>query len=118
MTERKELTRTYKQTPRPAGVYRVRNDARGVSLVGTSQDLPGILNRQRFQLEMGSHPDKELQGDWNVLGPTAFTIEVLDEIEPSDAPDYDPAEDLEMLKELWLDKLTAAGEEFYPFTRR
>ena len=116
--DRKELTRQYKQTARPAGVYRVRNTERGISLVGASRDLPGALNRQRFQLEMGSHPDKELQSDWNELGADAFAIEALDELEPSDAPDYDPAEDLRLLKELWLDKLTTAGELLYPMSHR
>lgn len=115
--DRKELTREYKQSPRPAGVYRVRNDVRGISLIGTSMDLPGILNRQRFQLDMGSHPDKELQGDWNELGADAFSIEALDELEPSDALDYDPAEDLALLKQMWLDKLTAAGELLYALSR-
>lgn len=116
--DRKELIAEYKRTPRPAGVFRVRNAERGISLVGSSPDLPGMLNRQRFQLEMGSHPDKELQRDWNELGGDSFVIEVLDEIEPSDAPDYDPAEDLALLADLWLDKLTAAGEAFYPSVRR
>ena len=74
--DRKELTRKYKMTPRPAGVYRVHNSVNGMSLVGSSPNLPGMLNRQRFQLEHGSHPDLELQEDWNKCGPTAFTFEV------------------------------------------
>lgn len=50
-------------------------------LIGPSNDLPVSLNRHRFQLEMGSHPDKELQHDWTELGPNAFVIEVLDHLE-------------------------------------
>ena len=73
--DRKARMREYKETPRPAGVYRVRNTATGKSLVGSTADLPGMLNRQRFQLEHGSHPDRELQRDWNELGPDAFEFE-------------------------------------------
>lgn len=63
--DRKGRIREYKQTRLPAGVYVVRNMRTGRSLVGSSPNLPGMLNRQRFQLEMGGHPDKELQADWN-----------------------------------------------------
>lgn len=38
--------REYKDTPRPAGVFRVRNSAAGRSPIGSSTDLPGMLNRQ------------------------------------------------------------------------
>ena len=110
---RKELIREYKQTAQPAGIYRVRNTASGRSLVGSSPNLPGMLNRQRFQLEHGSHPDRELQADWKALGAAAFAFEVLDRLEPKQEPDYDPADDLRALKEMWLEKLTAAGEPLY-----
>ena len=63
--DRKARIREYKETSQPAGIYRVRNTATGKSLIGSSVSLPGMLNRQRFQLEHGSHVDKELQGDWN-----------------------------------------------------
>ena len=111
--DRKARLREYKETPRPAGVYRVRNTATGRSLVGSSANLPGMLNRVRFQLENGSHPDAELQADWGELGPGAFEFEVLDRLEPQDEPAYDPTEDLQILKEMWLHKLTTSGEPLY-----
>lgn len=111
--DRKALVRDYKQTPRPAGVFRVRYAAAGRSLLGTSADLPGMLNRQRFQLEMGSHPSKALQADWNEAGADAFVIEELDRLDPPDDPDYDPADDLEALKAMWVERVTAAGDELY-----
>lgn len=112
--DRKKLIQEYKDTPRPAGVYRVLNIATGKSLVGSSPDVPAILNRQRFQLEHGSHPDKELQADWNELGPSSFEFQELDRLEPKSDPADNPAEDLTILKEIWLDKLKAAGEPLYP----
>ena len=116
--DRKALIRDYKQTPRPAGVFVVRNTQNGRLLVGVSTDLPGMLNRQRFQLEMGSHPDKELQRDWDESGPDVFAIEVLDELELSEGTDGDVAEDLSALKQVWLEKLTASGASLYPMSSR
>ena len=116
--DRKARIREYKEAPRPAGVYRVRNTAAGKSLAGSSVNLPGILNRHRFQLESGLHPDRELQRDWNELGPDAFEFEVLDQLTPKKEPDYDPTEDLGVLLAMWIDKLTASGESLYGRVRR
>lgn len=118
MIDRKARIREYKETPRPAGLFVVRNTTSGKLFVGSSRDLPGMLNRQRFQLESGGHADRELQRDWNELGPDAFTIEVLDELEPSEDPTRDIGDDLQALLELWLDKFAEAGQELYPSSRR
>jgi len=112
-SDRKARMRQYKETPRPAGVYRVRNTVTGRSLVGSTADLPGMLNRQRFQLDSGAHADKDLQRDWDGLGPGAFEFDVLDRLEPRDEPTYDPAEDLRLLGEMWLEKLAASGDPLY-----
>jgi hypothetical protein len=116
--DRKARIREYKETSQPAGIYRVRNTTTGKSLVGSTVNLPGMLNRQRFQLEHGSHPDRELQKDWDELGPDAFEFEALDRLEPRDEPAYDPAEDLRVLKEMWLEKLMIVGEPLYRQSRR
>ena len=114
---RKEQIRLYKETPRPAGIWRVLNTVSGKSLVGSSPNLPGILNRQRFQLENKTHPDGELQKDWNELGPDAFRFETLDRLEPS-GDQGDPAEDLRALKQLWLEKFAESDEPLYAQSRR
>jgi hypothetical protein len=113
MVDRKQLTRDYKATPRPMGVYRVRNAPRQKSLIGLSTDLPSMLNRIRFQLESGLHPDKTLQEDWNELGPAGFSFEILDQLKPKDDPTHDPREDLSVLKESWVERLVASGESLY-----
>jgi hypothetical protein len=107
-TDRKAAARAYREDRRPMGVFRVLNVTSGRSFVGSSVDLPSMLNRQRFQLEMGSHPDRTLQAEWNQLGPDAFEIEVLDTLEAPDDPGYDPREDLRELLEMWQARL--AGE--------
>jgi hypothetical protein len=115
---RREIIRNYKGMPRPAGVYRVRNTVNGRSVVGSSPNLPGILNRQRFQLERGSHPDRELQKDWNELGSEEFTFETLDQLEPSSEAGYDPSEDLRVLLQMWREKLKASGELLHEQSKR
>lgn len=115
--DRKASIRAYKETPRPAGVFRVRLTATGKALVGSSVNLPAILNRHRFQLTNGSHPDRQLQRDWNELGAASFTFEVLDQLTPKKEPGYDPTEDLAVLLDMWLQKLAAAGESFYGPTK-
>ena len=95
------------------GVFRVRNTVNGKSLVGTSVDLPSILNRERAQLNFGGHPNRELQREWNEMGAGAFTFEVLDTLAPRQEPDYDPADDLRALEALWLEKLQPFGDRGY-----
>lgn len=112
------MVRQYKENPRPAGVFGVRNTAENVLLLGVSADLPGMLNRQRFQLEMGSHPDKALQADWVRLGPDAFVIEVLDELEMPKEPGHDPRDDLATLRDMWLDRMKREGQALYPTSMR
>jgi hypothetical protein len=111
--DRKALLREYKETPRPMGVYCVRNRANGKALVGSSVNVPAMLNRHRAQLGMGSHGNKALQRDWQEFGPDSFEFETLDTLKWPDQPDYDPTDDLRTLEEMWLDKLSPFGERGY-----
>lgn len=108
--DRKAAARAYKEMQHPMGVFRVLNTATGRSFVGTSVNLPAMLNRQRAQLQFGGHPSAGLQRDWNAQGADAFTFEVLDELAPHDDRTYDPAADLRTLEALWLERL---GEAVY-----
>ena len=110
---RKELIRQYKETRRPMGIFCVRNTSNGKILIGSSVDLPSRLNREQAQLRLGAHPNPELQKDWNALGAASFAFEALDTLIPPDGMDYDPAFDLGVLEQLWLDKLMPYGERGY-----
>jgi hypothetical protein len=72
-----------------------------------------MLNRQRAQLGMGLHPNRDLQDDWNTLGAAAFDFEVLDTLSPPDRADWDPSDDLRVLEKLWLEKEAPFGERGY-----
>lgn len=111
--DRKTLTRQYKETPRPMGVYVVRNTRDGRCFIGAARDLPALLNSNRAQLRLGVHSNRALQRDWDALGADAFAFEVLDTIKPPDRPDYDPSDDLRVLEQLWLERLAPFGERGY-----
>ena len=111
--DKKALLREYKETPRPAGVYQIRNTVNGKAFVGSSVNLPAILNRHRTELRAGGHRNRELQKEWAEFGPDAFEFEVLDTLAPHERADYDASADLRALEELWLDKLSPFGERGY-----
>ena len=111
--DRKALLREYKSTHCKMGVFQIRNRINGKMLIGSSRNLPGILNRYRFTLKMGTCPVKALQEEWSVFGPDAFEFNMLDELPPFDEPDYDPENDLQLLESLWREKLSPNGDNGY-----
>lgn len=111
--DRKTLKREYQQHPPLMGIYQIRNLANDKILIGASLNLHGILNRNKFQLEMGGHPNKTLQAEWNEFGEKSFVFEILDELAPNPDPQHDHRDDLEALLQLWLDQLQPYGERGY-----
>ncbi len=112
-SQQKALKKEYQQSHRPMGIWLIRNLVNDKVLLGASLNLPGILNRHKFELQMGSHKSKALQADWNALGRGRFTFEMLDEISPRADPAYDYRADLLSLEDLWLEKLAPFGENGY-----
>ncbi len=111
---RAELKRQYKEQPPEMGVFAVRNHSNGKVLVGASLNLPGALNRLRFELSLRTHRTfPALQEDWDRLGAEAFTFEVLDVLEPPEEPGVDVQEELRVLEALWLERLRPSGEAGY-----
>ena len=113
---RAELKRQYKETPPPAGIWAVRNLHSGQVLLGARANVPGMLNRLRFELSSRMRRHPALQDDWDRLGPEAFAFETLDLLPvPREGP-VDPAvqrEELEVLEALWLERLRPWGEAGY-----
>ena len=110
---RAELRRAYKETPRQAGVYQVKNLKTGKILLGSSTNLHGPLNKHRFMLSIGRHNNAALQADWNQLGPDAFAFEILEVVKLSDAPTFDLDDELTLLEQIWLEKLGRPGAHSY-----
>jgi len=111
--ERKELKNKYKATPQPMGIYQIRNRVTGKIFVGSSLNLHGILNRNRFQLKNGLHMNQPLQCDFLEVGEEHFAFEILDTLQPKEAGKGDYAEELKMLEELWRERLRLAIEKGY-----
>ncbi len=113
MDKKKELKNEYKSNHRPMGIFQIRNIANDKVFIGSSTDIPGILNRHQFALKAGVHTNKRLQAEWNEFGEDKFIFEVLDEIQPVDSPEYDARKDLVFFEDLWLERLEPYGERGY-----
>jgi len=107
LTERQRaLVSQYKRTPKTMGVYCIRNVNTDRCFVAASRDVQARFNRHRLELKTKAERCSDaLQQDWNEQGADAFEFTVLDELEPTTEPDYDPTEDLQVLEALWLEKL-------------
>jgi group I intron endonuclease len=110
---RAELKRSYKETPRQAGIYHIKNSKTGKVLLGSSTNLHGPLNKHRFILSTGRHDNAALQNDWNQFGPDAFSFEILEIVKPSDDPSFCLEDELTLLEQIWLEKLQPFGEHGY-----
>jgi hypothetical protein len=111
--DRKDLVRRYKDTPRPAGIYRVVHRPSGRTVLGASPDAPAMLNRIRAQLSLNSHPNKQMQNDWDADGEDAFAFDVVDLLDLLDDPGADIGAELQTLLELWREKLHIDPETAY-----
>jgi hypothetical protein len=110
---RKEIHRENKERVKPSGVFQVRNMANGKVLLGSSLNLEGPLNKHGFLLKINGHPNKELQKDWNELGPEQFSFEILETVQISDNPNFNLKDELTLLEEIWLEKLQPFEERGY-----
>jgi len=103
----------YKLSHRPMGVFQIRNTISDKVFVDSSTNVPGKINRHKFALNAGSHISKKLQADWNELGAETFEFDTLEPVEPRDDQNYDYADDLKVLEDIWLEKLDPFGERGY-----
>jgi hypothetical protein len=110
---KKEAKQHYKLNPPAMGVFQIRNLLDEKVFVDSSMNLKGIFNRYEFALKAGGHPNKSLQKDWNKLGAENFAFEILEELPPRENPGYDYKPDLEVLEDLWLEKLEPYEDKGY-----
>ncbi|MCU0373252.1 MAG: GIY-YIG nuclease family protein [Ignavibacteria bacterium] len=113
MKTKKEMRQEYKQRKFRMGVFQIRNLSNGKVFISGSVNLDAIWNRHKFQLEMGSHPNRDLQTDWNSSGADNFVFEILDEIKPSDDLAIDNKKETDILEEMIIEKIQPFGERGY-----
>jgi hypothetical protein len=109
----KQLKNAYKQRVLPVGVFQIRNTNNDKIFLVTGKNLPGLINRHRFQLRQGGHPNKQLQEDWQRLGENDFAFEIVEELLPPSEPHFDLKRELEEMEDLWLAELRPFGERGY-----
>ena len=115
---RKEIQREYKERPKSAGVFQVKNTANGKILLGSSLNINGPLNGHRFMLQIGSHTNKALQEDWNKYGEDKFVFAILEMVKVRDDPNFNLEDELTLLEQIWIDKLQPFGERGYNTSER
>ena len=108
--DKAEMKRTYKQFKPPMGVYRIANQQNNTVFLGFATDLRARFNRHKSELRFGGHRNRELQDLWKALGESAFTFEILDELEHEDDSASNPKEELQVLADMWFQKLAEAGD--------
>ena len=107
MTENeKKLKEIYKNTKKEMGVYKIYSQNTNNTYIGIAKDLKGIMNSMKFQLNLGSYPNKQLQNEWKEQGSGSFTIEALDILSYSNnEAKTDYSDDLKMLAAMWQEKI-------------
>jgi hypothetical protein len=114
MKTKQELKEEYKKIIHPKGVFKIINKKNGKIFVGSSPNLDSKWDSQKFQLNMNSHPNKELQKDWNELGENNFDYEIIDTL---DLKDFDSTKNytdkINELLEMYLEELQPYNEKGY-----
>lgn len=114
MDRKKELKSQYKQMRPPMGVFIVRSKINNKCYIEATHNLRASINRARFQLEVGSHPNRELQQEWKELNKDNFVIEILEELKyDKDESKTDYSEELAILQFIWEEKLFKENAVFY-----
>jgi group I intron endonuclease len=110
---KQDIKREYKERLKPAGVFQVKNTINGKVLLGSSLNLEGPMNGHKFLLTIGQHRNEALQKEWNEYGPDKFVFEILEIVKVTEDPDFNLADELTLLEQIWLEKLQPFGARGY-----
>lgn len=115
MDRHAELKQEYKNRPRNAGIFQIKNQVNGRTFVGSTPNLEGMANRFAMGVKYSwfTIGNLQLEQEMKTFGAEQFTFEILDQLKPSEDPAQDYREDLKTLEGLWLEKLQPYGERGY-----
>jgi group I intron endonuclease len=113
MRSKKEMKDGYKEIKFRIGVYQIRNISNNKIFVGSSTNLAAIWNRQKFQLNFGSHPNTVLQKEWNEYGQENFVFEIISEIKQDDEKQINYQKELKSLEAMFIEELQPFGKNGY-----
>lgn len=112
-TRQATLKAHYRQQPQPLGIIAVRHLPSGRTLFECSRNAPGMLNRHRFELNLGKHRNAALQADWRRDGAAAFSCAVIDTVKLPDDPAFDADAELDALLALHRAQWLEQGQPLY-----
>ena len=98
MSERKALSKAYRERRMLGGVYTITNRASGQYLLDHAADLASVRNRFAFAVTTNSAMHPKLRADWDALGADSFALDVREELEQG--PEQSQAEFMDDLKAL------------------
>jgi hypothetical protein len=117
MKSRKELIGEYKTKKFKIGVFQIRNSINGKVFIGGSLNLDAIWNRNRMELNFGSHKNEMLQKEWIEFGEENFRYEILSEIQQKDGDKVDYKKEVNILTEMYINELKPFADKGYNKTK-
>jgi hypothetical protein len=111
--EKKRMKTEYRLKPKKAGVFLLRNNGNNKVFIGISTELKDPGYRLKWELGLGTHPNRTLQEDWNTFGTNKFTIEILEDLEETDKPFDELLADLELLKKMTIENMGLTHKDMY-----
>ena len=116
MDRKKQLKEQYKQMRTDMGVFTVKKKNNNKYLLIGTQNLKGMMNRVKFQLENGSYPNRELQKEWNEAKPDDFEFIVLETLEyDKDESKTDYSEEVNIILIMLTEKLS--DDNMVPYSK-
>ena len=113
MKTKKELKEEYKQMKFRMGMFQIRNTVNNKIFIESSTDLVAIWNRQKMELNFGSHPNADLQKDWKELGEDKFRYEILSELKQTETEKVDYKKEVKLLEEMIIEELKPFDDKGY-----
>lgn len=111
MSDRRAISKGYKERKLQGGVYTITNTVSGKYVIGYAANLDSVRNHFAFAVRANSAVHPALRADWTALGGQAFALAVVAELEQH--PGQSEAEfltDLKALEQLCRADLVPAME--------
>ncbi len=106
ISSKRALKAQYKNRTIVGGIFCIRCEAAGEAWIRATTDMQGSKNRFAFSSSTNFCPEACMAQAWKQHGASAFSFEVLEEIEKKEAQtDREFSDDVAVLLELWSEKL-------------
>jgi hypothetical protein len=105
MKSQKQIKEEYKFKKFKMGVFQIRNTVNGKIYVDSSLNLEAIWNRNKMELNSGTHRNSALQCEWNQFGEGNFKYEILAEVVEKDEVKIDNNKEVKTLEAMFIAEL-------------